>query len=362
MSRQQLFETSVVGSLPRPQWVRDVVLAGEGGQLTGDRYRELADKAAAFAIGLQETAGVDAITDGEWRRYGYMTSMAQRVEGFAPIDGKPGAYRVVSRLRRDRPILLEDALFLKQHTDHGAKVTMPSPYHLANHSLFEIGSSPYADRESFLADLVEITAAEVRDLAATAVDVIQFDEPRILMATLPQTGRDYFPHGRGDLQHELGLAREALNRVIRPAAGVRTAVHLCRGNTERSVGGVGGYHTLMPCLHELDCDEILMEYAVPEAGELSALEDFPRDKLLGLGVVDVRGEQIDPSEQIVARVEAAMEYVPADRVSLNPDCGFAPNMFNPIPLDEAYAKLKSQSEAAGELRRRYGEEGATPWS
>ena len=118
----------------------------------------------------------------------------------------------------------------------------------------------------------------------------------------------------------------------------------------------------MPCLHELDCDQILMEYAVPEAGELSALEDFPRDKLLGLGVVDVRGEQIDPSEQIVARVEAAMEYVPADRVSLNPDCGFAPNMFNPIPLDEAYAKLKSQSEAAGELRRRYGEEGATPWS
>ena len=78
MSAPIPFETSVVGSLPRPQWVQDMVRQGESGRLTPRQYRQLGDKAAGFAIGLQEAAGVDTVTDGEWRRLSYMSIIAQR--------------------------------------------------------------------------------------------------------------------------------------------------------------------------------------------------------------------------------------------------------------------------------------------
>jgi 5-methyltetrahydropteroyltriglutamate--homocysteine methyltransferase len=119
------------------------------------------------------------------------------------------------------------------------------------------------------------------------------------------------------------------------------------------VQGTGGYETLMPYLDGIPCDQVLMEYAVPEAGKMSALREFPRDKLLGLGVVDVRESGIPTVEKVVGLVEEALQYLDADRVTLNPDCGFAPGMFNPVPVDEAYEKLKVQSKAARELRDRF---------
>ena len=343
------FETSVVGSLPRPQWVQDLVL--DESAHSGIR-RNLTDKAVGFAIAMQEAAGVDVVTDGEWRRYGYVEFMAQRLSGFEPVEGRLGRYRAVSRLQRRQPILLDDVRFLKQHAHAGAKATLPSPYHMVNHRGFEF-TPAYKDRESFLEDIVHIVAAEVTDLAGSGVDVIQLDDPRILALTLDHTERNMFVHGRGDLDYEMGLARDSLARVTAHATGVRTAVHVCRGNTARRVVGVGGYESLMPYLHELPCDQILMEYSVPEAGDLSALRDFPADKLLGLGVTDVRSTEVSSVEDVVARVEAAIEYVDTKRITLNPDCGFAPSMANPIPLDEAYQKLKVQSEAAQELRRRF---------
>ena len=344
------FETSVIGSLPRPQWVRDMVDRGESGQLTRQQYRELGDKASGFAIGLQEAAGVDIVTDGEWRRVSYMSIIGQRLSGFEPIAGKPHGYRVASRLRREQPMLVDDLRFLREHTTHRTKITLPSPYHLCNHRSFDVDAGIYPRREDLLADLVEIIGAEARDLAATGVDVIQFDDPRVLILALEEVQYDHFPRGRGSLEAEMQLAGDSLRQVVDHCGDARTALHLCRGNSNRTVSGTGGYDTLMPFLQRFPCDQIMMEYACPEAGDFSSLRAFPDDKLLGLGVTDVRGEEIDSVERVVGRVERALRYVDAARISLNPDCGFAPAMENPIPLDEAYRKLAVQSEAARRLR------------
>ena len=254
-----LFETSVVGSLPRPQWVQDVVLEDQGGSFSAEAQQALSDKAVNSAIGLQEAAGVDVISDGEWRRRGYVEFIAQRVSGFAPVQGQPRHYRVVSRLERHQPLLLDDARFLAKHADGRTKVTLPSPYHVANHSGFELDPGVYADRESFLADIADIIEAEVAELAGSGVDVIQLDDPRMLGVTLRSPHAGPFPHGRGDLDYEMGLALDSLARVTAPASGVRTAVHICRGNTDRKVIASGGYETLMPYAYELPCDQVLME-------------------------------------------------------------------------------------------------------
>ena len=90
---------------------------------------------------------------------------------------------------------------------------------------------------------------------------------------------------------------------------------------------------------------------MPQAGSMDVLAGLPQRLRLGLGCVDVRCPGPEPVETIVARVKRALQYVPAERLTLNPDCGFAPSGVNPIPLDEAYAKLKALGEAARRLRQ-----------
>ena len=81
--------------------------------------------------------------------------------------------------------------------------------------------------------------------------------------------------------------------------------------------------------------------------------EFPTDKEIGLGVVDVRGEVVDTPAVIVERVEKALNYLKPEQITLNPDCGFAPTSTNPISLEEAYQKLSAMAQAAAILRERY---------
>jgi 5-methyltetrahydropteroyltriglutamate--homocysteine methyltransferase len=146
-----------------------------------------------------------------------------------------------------------------------------------------------------------------------------------------------------------------LNDILSGVKGVTRAVHLCRGNAGRlGWKGSGGYETLVPAMRRLDVDQYVLEYSIPVAGDMAVLRALPEDRLIGLGCVDVRGEQIDTVEQIVARVAEAQQYVDAARLSLNPDCGFAPGSAAEIPIDEAYAKLQHESQAAAVLRDRLG--------
>jgi 5-methyltetrahydropteroyltriglutamate--homocysteine methyltransferase len=98
----------------------------------------------------------------------------------------------------------------------------------------------------------------------------------------------------------------------------------------------------------------MMEFSIPVVGDVAILSELPSNIKIGLGCVDVRFPEIDPVESIVSRVEKALPYVAAERISLNPDCGFAPGKDHEIPMEEAYAKLKKLGLAAKMLRERHG--------
>jgi 5-methyltetrahydropteroyltriglutamate--homocysteine methyltransferase len=158
-----------------------------------------------------------------------------------------------------------------------------------------------------------------------------------------------------DPEREIGLAVELLNEILSGVKGVTRAVHLCRGNAGRlGWKGSGGYETLVPAMRALDVDQYVLEYSIPVAGDMAVLRALPEDRKIGLGCVDVRGEQIDTVETIVARAEEALRHVDKERLSLNPDCGFAPGSAAEIPIDEAYAKLQHEAQAAARLRDRLG--------
>ena len=114
----------------------------------------------------------------------------------------------------------------------------------------------------------------------------------------------------------------------------------------------GGFEPIVDHLYRTNVDILALELAADDAGTADSLRNFPEDKVLGMGVIDVLSREVDPPELLVKRVDEMLPFVDKSRIILNSDCGFAPGYDNPISIDEAYLKLKSVATAAGELRER----------
>lgn len=348
-----LFAAGVVGSLPRPRFVRDLVdpPAEDGLDEAGRKAR--LDAAIAYAIALQEEAGLDLVSDGEWRRRSYIGVIAELAHGFelSWVEGRSW-HAVVSPLEPKHPgFVAAEGRFVRSHTDRLAKVCLPSPY-LLGQRMWDAERSrlAYPTREAFMQALVPILRRELELLAEVGVDVVQFDDPHICLFVDPRVRAEYDKPER-----ELDLAVDMLNQIVAGVDGVSIGIHLCRRNRGRAGWwGEGGYEPIMPHLRRLAVNQYTLEFTIPVAGDLSALRQLPDDRSIGLGCVDCRGEHVDTPEEIVARVEAALRHVEPARLWLNPDCGFAPGSAAEIPLDEAYLKLRNESAAAQILRERYG--------
>jgi len=348
------FASGVVGSLPRPQAVIDM-LPSDPGEESADTSRSAQVNAAvSYAIALQETAGLDQISDGEWRRHAYTHIIADVASGFSP-DHRESPHRwgitITEPMEVVRPGLVADeARFLVNETDRMTKVCLPSPY-LLGVRLWEKewSSKAYPTRDKFIDALVPILHDELVALRDTGVSVVQIDEPHLCVLVDPNNRAEF-----DDPQYEMDLAAAKINEVIDGVDGIRLAMHLCRRNWGRGGWGAeGGYEPIVDTLKKIKVDQYVMEFSIPAAGDVAILKEMPEDSLIGLGSVDCRFEGIDTPEQIVARVEEAMKYVEPERISLNPDCGFSPGKEAYAPLDEAYAKLKNEAEAARRLREMY---------
>ena len=373
MTLEILFPTSVIGSLPRPKWVIDLLLMHQSGELNDEALDHAMDKAIAFAIGMQEASGIDIISDGEWRRIGYFEVFAQMIDGFrqaeyqtralapevipdtglsAPQQWKLKEFKqalVVERMSYKRPIAAQAAAFLCQNTQKQTKVALPSP-HMVGGRLWhpEYSTGAYATRRDFIEAVIPILRQEVIALRDAGVDVVQFDDPWLCFFVDPEHRARF-----ADPDAEIQQAIDDLNRVVAGIDGIKTALHVCRGNRARTVYANGDYEPIMPFLLQAKVDQLAMEFAVSQAGDVAIFGQFPTDKEIGLGVIDVRGEIVDTPEIIVDRVEKALNYLQPDQITLNPDCGFAPTSTNPISLEEAYQKLSAMSQAARILRQRY---------
>ena len=348
------FAAGVVGSLPRPQAVVDM-LPDDPGEESADASRSPQMNAAvSYAIAIQETAGLDQVSDGEWRRHAYTHIIADVASGFSPDHRKSPArwgITVTEPMEVRRPGLVADeARLLVESTDRMTKVCLPSPY-LLGVRLWEKewSSKAYATRDKFIDALVPILHDELVALQATGVSVVQIDEPHLCVLVDPKRRAEF-----ENPQYEMDLAAAKINEVIHGVDGVRLAMHLCRRNWGRQGWGAeGGYGPIVETMKKIKVDQYVMEFSIPAAGDIAILKEMPEDSLIGLGSVECRFEHVDTPEEIMARVEEAMKYVEPERLSLNPDCGFSPGRTAYAPLDEAYAKLKNEAEAARRLREKY---------
>ncbi len=364
LDRLPLFPTSVIGSLPRPAWLLDVLADFLAGRLSRADWDRACDRAVPFAVAMQETAGIDVLTDGEWRREGYFQVFYERVQGFQPdlIQGRTRRWpAAVAPLKRQGPIVTDGIAFVRKLTSKAIKVTLPSAYVIlrrfwsAEHS-----RAAYPTREDFLHAVEAILIEEARDALSAGADCVQLDDPMLGYFVDPKYRDQKSGHfGTGqfaDADAELRLGVASASRIAKPLrqAGAYVVLHVCRGNIERRSDAEGDFRSIWPALSQADVDELALEFALPQAGGTEVLSEFPAHLRLGFGCLDVRCEGMEGPEVIVRRVRQALRHVPAERIGLNPDCGFAPSGNNPIPLDEPYAKLKALAQAAAILRRELG--------
>ena len=341
-----MFPASVVGSLPRPPEVL---------QLLDDPSSAAMDEAIRGAIAMQEKTGLDVITDGEWRRRSYIGVIAELAHGFTletnPADGRP--WTVVTEKLAPKPagFIAREAQFLKKHSRVGTKITLPAPA-LLGERLWDAQRSrkAYPTRDDFVRDCVVPLRREIELIRASGVDIVQIDDPHLCLFVDPDVRKSYDNPDRA-----ADFAVEMINAVVEGFRGIKFAVHLCRRAGARVRGEkhhAGTYGPILLQLNRLSVQHLTMEFTAARADDLESLARLRPDFELGLGVVDVTPGVEQSAPMIVKRVERALERVEAKRITLNPDCGFAPGSAAKVSIEEVERKLRAEVEAARLLRSR----------
>ncbi|MDZ4689304.1 MAG: hypothetical protein SH850_29870, partial [Planctomycetaceae bacterium] len=226
MAGDVLFPTSVIGSLPRPQFVKDLI--ADDSPIDPVEYRRLMGDAIRAAVALQETAGLDVITDGEWWRKSYIGVIAELAHGFElsrnPADGRPWTV-VVDKLSPKHPgFIAAEVAFLKPLTNRRLKATVPAPALLGERMWDPVKSAKaYPKREDFVRDCVPILRREVELLRDQGVSIIQVDDPHLCLFVDPDVRAQY-----DDADRAADFAVDMDNQVVDGISGVKLAVHLCR--------------------------------------------------------------------------------------------------------------------------------------
>jgi methionine synthase II (cobalamin-independent) len=260
---------------------------------------------------LQERVGLDVSSDGEWRRVHYLDEFLLRVGGhqrarrFKHNEDVKFTLVVTGKMQRCDPLFVDDAEFLVKHTDRCTKFALPSPFLIAIRLWHEdYSTDAYPTMEHYMEHLTELLALEAQALAQTGINIIQLDDPAV--------------------------------------------TYLC----DRKLTGEGITQDDR-LKHEWDIDRVNLEFAYQGTGESDDLALLPEGIGVGMGVVDVRIENIQTVEEIETIGAAGAAIIDPSRIGLNPDCSFAPDYGEPPSIDEAYEKLCNLTRAASRLRERF---------
>lgn len=342
-AQNALLPTSVIGSWSVPDWLERAKTGVHHGALSRSQLSDMHDMAVKAALKDQEIAGIDIVSDGELRRDNDVDYLLTRVPGVVCDDPLKVFYfdyldlHVAGRLPAPGPAplgLAADLRFTLAHTDRPVRFSMTGPFSLSR----RLRSDPaaYPRRADLVRDLAAVLNAEAHALAAAGAQLLQLDEP--FLAGYPE---------------QVELAMEAVALVV-AGVPVTWALHVCYGNRYARPLWEGHYDFLFPAVLSTSVDQLLLEFARKGDEDLALLRRYGWDREVGVGVLDVKTEEVEPVEVVEKRIERALDVVAADRVVITPDCGL-----RHLPAAVARAKLNAMTTAAAHVRERVRKETPT---
>ncbi len=336
-----LLPTTVVGSLPQPDWLIDRdrlghqfpprVRAAELWRVPAEFLAQAQDDATLVTLRAQEEAGLDIVGDGEIRRESYSNHFATALSGLdlehpGTVRNRSGldipVPRVTGPIGRTRPVQVDDVRFLRAHTDRAVKITVPGPFTMAQQAQDDF----YGEDRALALAYADVVREEIADLFAAGADIVQLDEP--WLQARPEVARRY------------GV--EVLDRALAGAAGT-VHVHLCFGYAAMVADRPEGY-SFLPELADVPADAISVETAQSHL-DPTALAPL-RSKGIALGVLDLSTPEVESTETIVDRVRRALDHVDVDKLVLSSDCGL-----KYLPRASAEGKMRALAQAAALLRQ-----------
>ena len=385
------FLVSLLGSMPRSKKLLTAKRKLNKGNIDLKTYQEILDEETKYVVELQENNNIDIITSGELNRDNYVSFIAERLEGvtmmsmadmFDYIEDKQGFEQILEildvpaisiknaictgKVKYNKPLVTDEIIELKKLTDNKIKATLPGPYLITRSMWLPALSKQYYDsKDSLGEDIIKVLKEEIDSLAKIGIDVIQFDEPVLTEVVFSEGKTRSFMCAalseKKDPTEELKFATKLIKSVIDYAKEkeILVSLHVCRGNWSRdeSILLTGPYTPLLPLFEQTLPNILTLEFSTPRAGEISSLfsSTLIRDNcLLGLVVMNPRTDDIEPLEDILNRVEEVMQYIPKERIWLNPDCGFATFANRPVStMDIIDKKLARLNEAKNTLRNLY---------
>jgi 5-methyltetrahydropteroyltriglutamate--homocysteine methyltransferase len=339
MNPLPLLPTTVIGSYSFPAWLEKARALGAEGALTAAQLEEAHDNAVRSAITDQELAGVDVITDGELRRETMVNFFSARIHGFDMSGRMKAIGNLDPSVQMPDPIVREKVRhkgslgmdrhfsFLREYARHRTKVCVTGPQMLAKRATNEAYAS---DRELVL-DLADILNVELKGLVASGCDFIQIDEP--IWVGYPE---------------DMPWLVESFNRLV-DGVNAKIALHTCYGNYQLKKLFTGQYAELFPAILETDAHQISLEFAVSDGEGLDLFATYPTTKEVVVGVIDVKAAEVESPELVARRVRHALQFVPAERLWISPDCGM-----KFMPRERAFAKLRSMAEGTAIVRKELG--------
>jgi len=360
------YRAEVVGSLLRPDHLKNAVDAADRGEITVDELREAQDRAALEAIALQEACGVDVLTDGEVRRRFWFDPLTESLSGYnpevpAPVPFSAGQGKeatgpppllpaVTDKLGYRRNLPLEEFSFVRRHARTPTKTTIAGMTYASVLWVPGYSDSVYPDRDEYMQEALELMTRVVGEVVDAGTIYVQLDSPRYTHL-VSEEGRENLRRVGLDVETWLGDMIETDNALIRRFPDVTFAVHLCRGN-HRSMWSVeGGYDAIAEQLfNELAVDRILAEYDSPRAGTFAPLRFVPEDKTVVLGLITTKEPELEDADELKGRIDEASRYVPVERLALSPQCGFASTLpGNLVSFDDQRAKLELLGSVARDV-------------
>ena len=322
------------------------------------------DAAVLQVLEVQQRAGMDVVTDGEYRREAFMSELAEAVEGFAPPEesapmtwygpgesSTPTRVRVVNgHLNPKRRLTAHEVSFLREHAHKPFKVTLPSPTFIAQ-GAFKPGVTDafYPTSDDLLWDLVRVIKEELAATIDDEVEYVQLDAPQYTR---------YCDLGQREEMRSRGIdPDEAMARAIAADSeclgavqgrGVVRAVHMCRGNSRSRWRSEGGYDPIAEVLFStLDADRFLLEYDSERAGGFEPLRYMPKGKDVVLGLVTTKTGDLESRDLLLRRIDEASKHFPLEHLAISPQCGFASERNgNLLTWDDQQRKLELVAETA----------------